>query len=232
MDKVEIYLRLVVEQPLLLLPVVFCIIALLIVPKEKRLFLTLVILVPWLTIARSPDLGPISIAAKLSSGGCLFSHCLICPGASRSKEAYSWGCLDICDCCSCLDFLCTYCTRKNASDHSSNAMAHRNSSRSIDCKNDCLLLRHEKSGVRTDFRLCHCTSYSNFKPHSFSWRIISSWCWEISTLGREFKPNRHVICACYSTIRLPRYDISQTVITPIFYCVINADNRNGTAYSK
>ena len=93
MDNVDIYLRLVAEQPLLLLPVVFCIIAFLIVPKEKRLFLTLVILVPWLTIARSPELGPISAAAKLSSGGAYFLialSALVHPGPKRHIPGIVW----------------------------------------------------------------------------------------------------------------------------------------------
>jgi len=93
MDKVDIYLRLVAEQPLLLLPVVFCIIAFLIVPKEKRLFLMLVILVPWLTIARSPELGPISAAAKLSSGGAyllIALSALVHPGPKRHIPGVVW----------------------------------------------------------------------------------------------------------------------------------------------
>ena len=93
MDKVEIYLRLVVEQPLLLLPVVFCIIAFLIVPKENRLFLTLVILVPWLTIAQSPDLGPISIAAKVSCALAYFLialSALVHPGPKRHIPGVVW----------------------------------------------------------------------------------------------------------------------------------------------
>lgn len=44
-------------------------IAFALVPKDKKLFLTLLILVPWLTVARSVGLGPIAAAAKLSSGG-------------------------------------------------------------------------------------------------------------------------------------------------------------------
>jgi len=93
MDKVDIYLRLVAEQPLLLLPVVFCIIAFLIVPKEKRLFLMLVILVPWLTIARSSELGPISAAAKLSSGGAyllIALSALVHPGPKRHIPGVVW----------------------------------------------------------------------------------------------------------------------------------------------
>ncbi len=68
MDRTDIYLRLVAENPALLAPFFIFIIIFAAIPSDKKLFVTIAILVPWLTIARSPGLGPIAAAAKLSSG--------------------------------------------------------------------------------------------------------------------------------------------------------------------
>jgi hypothetical protein len=69
MERTDIYLYLISENPLLLAPIVGILIAFVMVPRSKKLFLTLLVLIPWLTVARSPGLGPIAAAAKLSSGG-------------------------------------------------------------------------------------------------------------------------------------------------------------------
>jgi hypothetical protein len=69
MERTDIYLDLIMANPMLLAPIVGFLLVFAFVPKEKKLFLTLLVLVPWLTVARSPGLGPIAAAAKLSSGG-------------------------------------------------------------------------------------------------------------------------------------------------------------------
>ncbi len=69
MDRVEIYIEIVLAQPLLLLPIVALLLFIAVVPDEKKLFLSLVILVPWITVARCQGLGEIAAAAKLTSGG-------------------------------------------------------------------------------------------------------------------------------------------------------------------
>lgn len=68
MDRADIYLQLVFEQPILLVPFILFIFIFLSIPAEKKFYMSLIILVPWLTVARSEGLGPISAAAKLSSG--------------------------------------------------------------------------------------------------------------------------------------------------------------------
>ena len=68
MQRTDIYLQLVLDQPLILAPFVGFIFLFLLVPRHRWLFISLVILIPWLTVARSPGLGAISAAAKLSSG--------------------------------------------------------------------------------------------------------------------------------------------------------------------
>ena len=69
MERTDIYLDLIIANPMLLAPIVGFLLVFAFVPKDKKLFLTLLILVPWLTVARSIGLGPIAAAAKLSSGG-------------------------------------------------------------------------------------------------------------------------------------------------------------------
>ena len=93
MERTDIYIQLVMENPILLAPIALLIFAFLVVPADKRLFLTLLILVPWLTIARSPGLGPISAAAKLSSGGACLLIALSAsmhPGPRRQIPPVVW----------------------------------------------------------------------------------------------------------------------------------------------
>ena len=87
MDRADIYLEIIAEQPILLLPFAFLIFLFLVTPAEKKLFISLVILVPWLTVARSEELGAIASAAKLTSG---FAYLIVAisaavyPGPKRS----------------------------------------------------------------------------------------------------------------------------------------------------
>ncbi|HIB51359.1 MAG TPA: hypothetical protein EYO40_08855 [Phycisphaerales bacterium] len=93
MDRTDIYLQLVMENPLLMAPVVLFIFAFAIIPSDKRFFLMLVILVPWLTIGRSGGLGPIAAAAKLSSGGAYLLIALsafLHPGPKREIPYVVW----------------------------------------------------------------------------------------------------------------------------------------------
>ncbi|MDP7008755.1 MAG: hypothetical protein QGI78_04200 [Phycisphaerales bacterium] len=93
MDKTTVYLELVLSQPLLLAPIFLLLFCYFLIPEEKRLFLCLVLLVPWLTIARSPDLGPISAAAKISSGGAYLLIAISAwahPGPKRSMPFAGW----------------------------------------------------------------------------------------------------------------------------------------------
>jgi len=93
MDRTDIYLQLVAEQPILMAPFILFIFIFLAIPSDKKLFVTLLILVPWLTVARSPELGPIAAAAKLSSGA---TYLLIAisaanhPGPKRQLPAAAW----------------------------------------------------------------------------------------------------------------------------------------------
>jgi hypothetical protein len=93
MERTDIYIQLVMEQPVILLPVILLVLAFFVVPVDKRLFLTLLILVPWLTVARSPGLGPLSAAAKLSSGGAyllIALSALMHPGPKRQIPGVVW----------------------------------------------------------------------------------------------------------------------------------------------
>ena len=93
MDRTDVYIELVLAQPWLLTPIAAFILAFLLVPAEKRLFLTLLLVVPWLSVARSPDLGPISAAAKLSSGGAflLIAYASMThPGPKRVLPGILW----------------------------------------------------------------------------------------------------------------------------------------------
>lgn len=93
MDRVDVYLEFVREQPVLLAPFFLLILIFIAIPADKKLFSTLVILVVWLTVARSPGLGPLSAAAKLSSG---ISYLLIAfaalmhPGPKRELPGIVW----------------------------------------------------------------------------------------------------------------------------------------------
>ncbi len=93
MERIDLYIQLVLEQPILIAPILLLVLAFFVVPVEKRLFLTLVLLVPWLTIARSEGLGPISAAAKLSSGGAYLLIALAAsmhPGPRREIPPVVW----------------------------------------------------------------------------------------------------------------------------------------------
>ncbi len=93
MERTDIYLELIIANPMLLAPIVGFLIAFALIPKEKKLFLTLLVLVPWLTIARSPGLGPIAAAAKLSSGGAflLIAYAAMThPGPKRDIPGILW----------------------------------------------------------------------------------------------------------------------------------------------
>ena len=93
MDRTEIYIQLIMEQPVILLPAVLFIFAFFVVPADKRLFMALLILVPWLTFARSPGLGLISAVAKISSGGAyllIAYSALTHPGPKREVPFAAW----------------------------------------------------------------------------------------------------------------------------------------------
>lgn len=93
MDRSDIYLQLVAEQPILLVPFILFIFIFLAIPSDKKLFVTLVMLVPWLTVARSSGLGPISAAAKLSSGATyllIAIAALYHPGTKRKIPGAAW----------------------------------------------------------------------------------------------------------------------------------------------
>ena len=93
MDRVDIYIQIVMEQPILLAPIVAFMFAYALVPSHRRLFVSLLILVPWLTIARSPGMGPLAPAAKLTSG---IAYLLIAfaawthPGPKRKLPGIVW----------------------------------------------------------------------------------------------------------------------------------------------
>ncbi|MEE2912620.1 MAG: hypothetical protein VX436_02325 [Planctomycetota bacterium] len=93
MERTDIYLDLVIANPMLLAPIIGLLLAFTLVPKEKKLFLTLLFLVPWLSVARSPGLGPIAAAAKLSSGAAflLIAYSAIThPGPKRDLPGILW----------------------------------------------------------------------------------------------------------------------------------------------
>ena len=93
MDRVDIYIQIVMEQPILLAPIIAFIFAYALVPSHRRLFVSLLILVPWLTVARSPGMGPLASAAKLTSG---IAYMLIAfaawthPGPKRKLPGLVW----------------------------------------------------------------------------------------------------------------------------------------------
>ncbi len=93
MDRSDVYLQLVAEQPILLVPFILFIFIFLAIPSDKKLFVTLVMLVPWLTVARSTGLGPIAAAAKLSSGATYLLVAIAAvnhPGIKRRLPGASW----------------------------------------------------------------------------------------------------------------------------------------------
>ncbi len=93
MERVDIYIDILVENPLLAIPIIAAIFAFALVPAQHRLFATLLLLVPWLTVARLPGLGPIQAAAKLASVGAyaLVAFAAIThPGPRRDIPAVLW----------------------------------------------------------------------------------------------------------------------------------------------
>ena len=93
MERTDIYLEIVMGNPLLLAPIAGFIALFLLLSPEKRLSFCLLIIVPWLTVARSPGLGTISAAAKLSSGGAflLLAYAAIThPGQKRDLPGILW----------------------------------------------------------------------------------------------------------------------------------------------
>jgi hypothetical protein len=93
MDRTETYIRLITEQPLIVAPVFILFAIFFMIPRHKRLFVTLLILVPWLTIARSSGFGAFSSLAKFSSGA---AYLLIAfsaathPGPKRQIPTVVW----------------------------------------------------------------------------------------------------------------------------------------------
>jgi hypothetical protein len=93
MDRADIYLELIAEQPILLVPFALLIFIFLATPAEKKLFISLVILIPWLTVARSEGLGAIATAAKVTSG---FAYLIVAisaaiyPGPKRTIPPIVW----------------------------------------------------------------------------------------------------------------------------------------------
>ena len=93
MDRTETYIRLITEQPLIVAPVFILFAIFFMIPGHKRLFVTLLILVPWLTIARSSGFGAFSSLAKFSSGA---AYLLIAfsaathPGPKRQIPTVVW----------------------------------------------------------------------------------------------------------------------------------------------
>ncbi len=93
MQRTDIYLEIVMANPILLLPIVGFIVLFALVGPERRLFLSLFILVPWLIVARSQGLGTIAAAAKLSSGGAFLLIAIAAathPGEKRHISGILW----------------------------------------------------------------------------------------------------------------------------------------------
>ncbi len=68
MERTDIYLEIIMTQPWLLTPMVLFIVLFFLVPAEKRLFMSLMIVTPWLSMGRAQDLSLIAAGAKLTSG--------------------------------------------------------------------------------------------------------------------------------------------------------------------
>ena len=93
MDRADIYLEIIAEQPFLLAPFALLVLIFVSTPANKKLFISLVILVPWLTVARCEDLGPIAAAAKLTSGVAYLIVAIsaaMYPGPKRTIPAVVW----------------------------------------------------------------------------------------------------------------------------------------------
>ena len=68
MERTDIYLEIIISQPWLLTPMVLLVLLFFMIPAENRLFLSLMLVTPWLSMARAQDLSLIAAGAKLSSG--------------------------------------------------------------------------------------------------------------------------------------------------------------------
>lgn len=68
MDRTDIYLQIIMSQPWLVSPIVLAVLLYFLIPKEKRLFVSIMMVTPWLQMGRSQNLSLIAAAAKLSSG--------------------------------------------------------------------------------------------------------------------------------------------------------------------
>ncbi|HIB50838.1 MAG TPA: hypothetical protein EYO40_06135 [Phycisphaerales bacterium] len=68
MDRTDIYLQIIMSQPWLLSPVLLAVGLYFLIPRDKRLFVAIMMVTPWLQMGRSQNLSLIAAAAKLSSG--------------------------------------------------------------------------------------------------------------------------------------------------------------------
>ena len=68
MERTDIYLQIVTTQPWLLSPIFIAVFVYFLIPKDKRLFVAIMMVTPWLQLGRSQELSSIAAVAKLSSG--------------------------------------------------------------------------------------------------------------------------------------------------------------------
>jgi hypothetical protein len=68
MERTDIYLQIITSQPWLVSPIVLAVVLYFLIPKENRLFVSIMMVTPWLQMGRSQNLSLIAAAAKLSSG--------------------------------------------------------------------------------------------------------------------------------------------------------------------
>lgn len=68
MERTDIYLQIVTREPWLLSPILLAVFVYFLIPKDRRLFVAIMMVTPWLQIGRSQELSLIAAAAKLSSG--------------------------------------------------------------------------------------------------------------------------------------------------------------------
>lgn len=93
MERTDVYLEIITTQPWLLSPFIFAFISYFLVPKAHRLFLSIVLLAPWLQIGSAQELSLIAAAAKLTSG---FAFLLVAfsalthPGPKRKIPGILW----------------------------------------------------------------------------------------------------------------------------------------------
>jgi len=93
MERTDVYIQIITTQPWLLLPFIFAILTYFLVPKVHRLFLSIVLLAPWLQIGSAQELSAIAAAAKLTSG---FAFLLVAfsawthPGPKRMLPGVLW----------------------------------------------------------------------------------------------------------------------------------------------